>query len=91
MASFSGMDPELDPELAELMALEEAERGEGEFVQANPEGADTDPELAELMSLMEAEEQRRSALGASNLQDDENDPELAELMRLLEQEQDGGA
>ena len=60
MASFSGMDPEPDPELAELMALEAAE-------------------------------QRRSALGASNLQDDENDPELAELMRLLEQEQDGGA
>lgn len=46
------MNPELDPELAELMALEEGER-ESEATVAP--GALFDPEIAELMRL-EAEE-----------------------------------
>ena len=55
VTSFSGMDPELDPELAELMRLEAEERGEAAFLASNPQGAELDPELAELMRL-EAEE-----------------------------------
>ena len=46
---------DLDPELAELMALEEAERT-GSAGPASPAGAGgLDPELAELMALEEAE------------------------------------
>jgi len=53
--TFSGMDPALDPELAELMRLEAEERDEAGFVASHPQGAELDPELAELMRL-EAEE-----------------------------------
>src|SRR5579863_8242207 len=85
VTSFSGMDPGLDPELAELLRLEAEERGEAAFVASNPHGAGLDPELAELMRL---EEQERAAspggLGT--------DPELAAEIRRLEAEErgDGG-
>jgi hypothetical protein len=50
----SGSDGGLDPELAELMRLEEAERaGLGGATQSGPGGLD--PELAELMRLEEEE------------------------------------
>jgi len=48
------MDPELDPELAELLRLEEQERA------ANPGGSELDPELlAEILELQEDERIRR--------------------------------
>lgn len=58
MSSFSGMDPELDPELLELMALEDEERARSAVVGPAGQDAEEDPELAELMAL-EEEERRR--------------------------------
>jgi hypothetical protein len=61
VASSSGMDPGLDPELAELLDLEAEERNEAGFVASNPHGSQLDPELAELMRL---EEQERGESGS---------------------------
>lgn len=78
------MDPELDPELAELMRLEAEERGEAAFVASHPHGAGLDPELAQLMAL---EEQERGANPGGGF---ETDPELEELLRLEAEERGEG-
>jgi hypothetical protein len=53
----------LDPELAELMDLEAAERGEAGFVaSASPGPGGLDPELQQLMDL-EAEERGEAGFG----------------------------
>jgi len=72
---------DLDPELAELMRLEELEREE-QAARGGPPPGEFDPELAELERLM-AEEVARGATVPG-----EFDPELAELMALerLEEE-----
>ena len=74
---MSGAD-DLDPELAELMRLEEEEAARG-----GPAPGEYDPELAELERLMAEETARGSAAPGAF------DPELAELMALerLEEEQ----
>ena len=56
MTQFPEMD---DPELQQLLELEAAERGEAEFVAANPGGAELDPDLAELMAMAEADQLRQ--------------------------------
>jgi len=49
-------NPELDPELQELMDLEAQERGEAGFVASHTGGgAQLDPELQALMDLEEQE------------------------------------
>ena len=52
--AMAGMEG-LDPELAELMALEEAERAGSGFSPAGAQDPSLDPELAELMAQEEAE------------------------------------
>jgi hypothetical protein len=90
VTSFSGMDPELDPELAELLRLEAEERGEAAYVASNPRGAGLDPELAgldpELAELMRLEEQERAASSGGL----GTDPELAAEIQRLEAEERGG-
>ena len=58
MTQFPEMD---DPELQQLMELEAAERGEAEFVAANPSGAELDPDLAELMAMADEDQMRQPA------------------------------
>lgn len=69
----------LDPELAELMALEEAERANSTGV-APGQPQPLDPELVALMQQEAAE--RTGFNGPAS----EFDPELAELLALEEQE-----
>ncbi len=56
--SYPSASEGLDPELAELMALEEEERlnAQGSLLPPSPSGyTELDPELAELMRLEEGE------------------------------------
>ena len=69
-------EPGLDPELQELMALEEAERR----AQSGGVPVEEDPELQDLMAQEEFE---RSISGP---QPTDTDPEILELLRLEEEE-----
>jgi hypothetical protein len=86
--SAAGSGYELDPELQELMDLEEAERRAQSGSLPAP-GAPRAPERQEIMDLEEAE--RRAASGGVPVAGGPLDPELQELMDLEEAERRASA